>query len=168
MADLTSWMTAVLPNAAAALLLLIAGAWIASWAGRSVARFLEHHRVLDPTYRGVFTALVRYLILLLAAVAALQQVGIQTTSILATIGAVIVAVGLALQEPSPTLPPGSCCFGCGPSGSATSSDEQRRRHRIGGRIVRHRNPSRGWRLRLCSQFRSLEQAGIKPFRCQFG
>ncbi len=97
MADPTSWMTAVLPNAAAALLLLITGAWIASWAGRSVARFLEHHRVLDPTYRGVFTALVRYSILLLAAVAALQQVGIQTTSILAAIGAVIVAVGLALQ-----------------------------------------------------------------------
>jgi hypothetical protein len=30
MADPTSWMTAVLPNDAAALLLLIAGAWIAS------------------------------------------------------------------------------------------------------------------------------------------
>jgi small conductance mechanosensitive channel len=40
---------------------------------------------------------VRYAILLLAIVAALQQVGIQTTSILAALAAVLVAVGLALQ-----------------------------------------------------------------------
>ena len=97
MTDLTSWITAVLPHAMAALLLLIAGVWIARWAGRSVTRFLEHHRALEPTYRGVLTALVRYSILLLAAMAALQQVGIQTTSVLAAVGGVLLAVGLALQ-----------------------------------------------------------------------
>ena len=97
MADLTAWTTAVLPHAAAALIMLIAGAWIARWAERSVATFDEHHRVLDPTYRGVLTALVRYSILLLAAVAALQQVGIETTTVLAAVGGVLLAVGLALQ-----------------------------------------------------------------------
>ena len=54
--------------------------------------------MLDPTFRGVFTSLIRYSILpFLAAVAALQQLGIQTASILAAVGAVLLAVGLALQ-----------------------------------------------------------------------
>jgi small conductance mechanosensitive channel len=53
--------------------------------------------VLDLTFRGVLTSLIRYSILLLEVVAALQQLGLQTTSILAAAGAVLVAVGLALQ-----------------------------------------------------------------------
>jgi small conductance mechanosensitive channel len=97
MPDLASWAIAVLPQLCAALLLLIAGVWIARWAERGIAGFLEHHPVLDLTFRGVLIALVRYAILLLAIVAALQQVGIQTTSILAALAAVLVAVGLALQ-----------------------------------------------------------------------
>ena len=97
MPDPTSWTIAVLPQVAAALALLIAGAWIARWAERSLTRIFEHHRVLDPTFRGVLTSLIRYSILLLAAVAALQQLGIQTASILAAVGAVLLAVGLALQ-----------------------------------------------------------------------
>jgi small conductance mechanosensitive channel len=97
MHDLTSWMIAVLPQVAAAVVVLIAGVWIARVAERWVARFLEHHRVLDLTFRGVLTALVRYSILLLAAIAALQQVGIQTTSVLAALAGVLVAIGLALQ-----------------------------------------------------------------------
>jgi small conductance mechanosensitive channel len=97
MIDLASWTMAALPQVAAALFLLVAGAWIARWAERSVAGFLLHHRVLDLTFRGVLTSLTRYSILLLAAAAALQQLGIQTTSLLAAVGAVLVAVGLALQ-----------------------------------------------------------------------
>ena len=53
--------------------------------------------MLDLTFRGVLTSLIRYSILLLEVVAALQQLGLQTTSILAAAGAVLVAVGLALQ-----------------------------------------------------------------------
>jgi small conductance mechanosensitive channel len=98
MGDLSSWALAVLPQVAAALALLIAGAWLARTAERALTRFLEqHHRVLDLTFRGVLTSLIRYAILLLAAVAALQQLGIQTASILAALGAVLVAIGLALQ-----------------------------------------------------------------------
>jgi small conductance mechanosensitive channel len=58
---------------------------------------LEHHRVLDLTFRGVLTAVVRYSIILLTLIAALQQLGFQTTSILAATGAVLVAIGLSLQ-----------------------------------------------------------------------
>ena len=97
MADPTSWTIAVLLQVAAAVVLLIAGAWIARWAERSTTKFFEHHRVLDLTFRGVLTSLIRYSILLLEVVAELQQLGFQTTSILAAVGAVLVAVGLALQ-----------------------------------------------------------------------
>lgn len=97
MPDLTDWAVAVLPKVIVALLILAVGVWLARWAVRAFLRLLEHHRVVDPTFRGVLTALVRYSILLLAALAALQQLGLQTTSMLAALGAVLVAVGLALQ-----------------------------------------------------------------------
>jgi small conductance mechanosensitive channel len=97
MTDLTSWSIAVLPHVAAAFALLVAGAWLARRSERSVAWFLERHHVLDLTFRGVLTSLIRYAILLFTVIAALQQLGIQTTSILAAVGAVLVAVGLALQ-----------------------------------------------------------------------
>jgi small conductance mechanosensitive channel len=95
--DLRWFSLAVLLPLLTALILLVAGIWIARWAERSVSRFLDRHRVVDLTFRGVVTALVRYSIIVLAAIAALQQIGIQTTSILAALGAVLVAVGLALQ-----------------------------------------------------------------------
>ena len=72
MTDLTSWSIAVLPHIAAATALLIAGIWLARRSQRSVAWFLEHHHVLDLTFRGVLTSLVGYAILLLAVIAALQ------------------------------------------------------------------------------------------------
>jgi small conductance mechanosensitive channel len=95
--DLRPFALTVLVPLFTALILLAAGIGIARWAERSISRFLEHHRVLDPTFRGVVNALVRYAIILVAVIAALQQIGIQTTSILAALGAVVVAVGLALQ-----------------------------------------------------------------------
>jgi small conductance mechanosensitive channel len=97
MTDLSSWLVVALPQVVAAVLLIVVGYWVARWAERALARFLDRHRVLDLTFRGAVTALVRYSILLLALIAALQQLGIQTTSILATVGAVFVAIGLALQ-----------------------------------------------------------------------
>jgi small conductance mechanosensitive channel len=47
--------------------------------------------------RGLISSLVHYGILILVAVAALGQLGIQTTSILAVLGAAGLAIGLALQ-----------------------------------------------------------------------
>ena len=41
MPDPTSWTISVLPQVAAALALLIAGAWIARWAERSLTRSLR-------------------------------------------------------------------------------------------------------------------------------
>src|SRR5262245_208497 len=79
-----------------ALVLLGAGVWLAHWTHRTLASALERHH-FDLTFRGILTALVRYTILLLAVLTAMQQLGLQTTSILAAVGAMLVAVGLALQ-----------------------------------------------------------------------
>jgi small conductance mechanosensitive channel len=97
MVDLSSWLVALLPQVIVAIILILVGLWVARGLERVVTSFLDHHQVLDLTFRGVITALVRYSILLLAVIAALQQLGIQTTSILAAVGALFVAVGLALQ-----------------------------------------------------------------------
>jgi small conductance mechanosensitive channel len=52
---------------------------------------------LDPMLRGFFGNLVRYLILIVTDLAVLSQFGIQTTSLVAVLGAASLAVGLALQ-----------------------------------------------------------------------
>jgi small conductance mechanosensitive channel len=90
-------MLAVVPQIVAAVLFLIAGFWLARWAERATTKLLDRHRLLDLTFRGVLTAFVRYSILLIAVVAALQQIGFQTSSILAGVGGILVAIGLALQ-----------------------------------------------------------------------
>jgi len=97
MVDFSSWPVAVLPQVVAAIILILLGLWVARVLERIITNFLDRHQVLDLTFRGVITALVRYSILVLAVIAALQQLGIQTTSILAAVGAILVAVGLALQ-----------------------------------------------------------------------
>ena len=97
MVDLSSWLVALLPQVIVAIILILVGLWAARGLERIVNSLLDHHQVLDLTFRGVIITLVRYSILLLATIAALQQLGIQTTSILAAVGALFVAVGLALQ-----------------------------------------------------------------------
>jgi small conductance mechanosensitive channel len=74
---------------------LIAGWWAAFWAQRALGRVLDSR--VDVTLRGVILSLVRYAILVVVMVAALGQLGIQTTSVFAALGAIGLAIGLALQ-----------------------------------------------------------------------
>lgn len=90
------WLGIVLPNAAVALLMLAVGWAVAGWAERGAGRLLDRAQI-EPTLRGVTTAVVRYALLILVVVAALGQLGIQTTSVLAALGAIGLAIGLALQ-----------------------------------------------------------------------
>ena len=77
-----------------ALAILILG-WIASkWAGRVVARLANK---LDSTVAGFLASLARYAVLAAAVIASLEAVGVQTTSLVAILGAAGLAVGLALQ-----------------------------------------------------------------------
>ena len=92
-----AWAIDFLPRLGGAILILIVGYIVAGWAGRTVARLANRVDRLDPTLRPVFSAIVRYSILIMVVVAALGQLGVQTTSILAALGAAALAIGLALQ-----------------------------------------------------------------------
>lgn len=80
-----------------ALLLLVIG-WIASgllsrWAFRGLSRV----HGIDTTLAQFFSNIVRYVVLVLVVVMVLGQFGVQTASILAALGAIGLAIGLALQ-----------------------------------------------------------------------
>ncbi|NIA70888.1 mechanosensitive ion channel [Pelagibius litoralis] len=81
----------------AGIVLLGLGWFFAGWARRAVLRLLERTPRMDRTLRPVIASVVRYAILVLVVVAVLAQFGVQTTSIIAILGAAGIAVGLALQ-----------------------------------------------------------------------
>src|SRR5271166_4508907 len=81
----------LLPRLFLAILILLAGALLARWVARAVLSGLAE------TARPALAAAARYGVLIVAGVAALSQVGVQTASLLAALGAAGLAVGLALQ-----------------------------------------------------------------------
>jgi len=81
----------------AALVILILGLWIAGKAGHLVRRALSRSRYVDPTLLNFFASLVKYTIITLTVIAVLDKFGIETTSLLAVLGAAGLAIGLALQ-----------------------------------------------------------------------
>jgi small conductance mechanosensitive channel len=80
----------------AAILILTAGWIIATWAKRWMTAGLQH-LPLDLTLKPLLASLMRYAILIITVILVLEQFGVQTTSLIAVIGAAGLAVGLALQ-----------------------------------------------------------------------
>lgn len=80
-----------------AIVILIAGWIVSGWAKGAVSRTLGRFDKFDATLRGFFSSIVRYAILTFTVVAVLGQFGIQTASIIAALGAIGLAIGLALQ-----------------------------------------------------------------------
>jgi small conductance mechanosensitive channel len=97
MTQLFRWAGVFVPNIIGALLVLIAGWLLAGYAHSGLTRILKRQHRIDPTLRGVIASLVRYGILILVVVAVLGQLGVQTTSVLAALGAAGLAIGLAMQ-----------------------------------------------------------------------
>jgi small conductance mechanosensitive channel len=92
-----AWTVSFLPRVALALVILAAGLMAARWAGRAAAGLLRRAGHVDPTVQPVISAVVRYGLTVLVAIWALGQVGVQTASLLAVLGAAGLAIGLALQ-----------------------------------------------------------------------
>jgi small conductance mechanosensitive channel len=84
-------------NVLYALGILVIGWWVASFVERVVTRGLSTTRRIDPTVTGFLASIARYGVLVFVGVAVLQRFGIQTTSIIAVLGATSLAIGLALQ-----------------------------------------------------------------------
>ncbi|HSZ11461.1 MAG TPA: mechanosensitive ion channel family protein [Rhizomicrobium sp.] len=84
-------------NFVTAVVILIAGWLIAAWAGRFVRFTLRRIPHFDSTLRPLFASIVRYAIMAFTIIAVLERFGVQTTSLIAIVGAAGLAVGLALQ-----------------------------------------------------------------------
>jgi small conductance mechanosensitive channel len=84
----------------AAAIIILVTFWAAGAAGRLIRRAVASRPgggAADITLQTFMASLVRYAIIAAGIVAAIQQLGVQTTSILAVFGAASLAVGLALQ-----------------------------------------------------------------------
>lgn len=84
-------------SAVGAILLLVIGYFIAGIAERSIAAALGRIRGMDTTLVTFFSKIARYVTLALVIVMVLGQFGVQTASIIAAMGAIGLAIGLALQ-----------------------------------------------------------------------
>ena len=91
------WLIDVLPRIAGAVAIFVFGYIAAGYFGRGVVRLADRTGRLDPTLKPVIRSVVRYAIIIIVVVAALAQLGVQTASILAALGAAGLAIGLALQ-----------------------------------------------------------------------
>ncbi|ODT13539.1 MAG: mechanosensitive ion channel protein [Mesorhizobium sp. SCN 65-12] len=97
LAQLSTLIVSYSFSAIGAVILLIVGYVVAGLAERSVYAGLGHVHGFDETLRHFFSKIVRYAILILVVIMVLGQFGVQTASIIAAIGAIGLAIGLALQ-----------------------------------------------------------------------
>src|SRR5690606_23659591 len=85
-------------NVLYAILLLIVGWWLSARVQRFLERLFGRMSQIDPLVAGFLSNLVRYFILAVVIIAVLQLFGIQTTSLIAVLGAASLAIGLAMQR----------------------------------------------------------------------
>lgn len=74
--------------------------WAAGWASRLAREAtgrLNRGHAPDAVLQGFVSSLARYGVIVIGLIAVLQQIGVQTTSVLAVLGAASLAIGLALQ-----------------------------------------------------------------------
>lgn len=84
-------------NVVIAVAILVVGYWLAGWVGRRVAALGQKHERFDVTLFRFLGSVAKYTVLAMTVVAVLGRFGVETTSLVALIGAAGLAVGLALQ-----------------------------------------------------------------------
>lgn len=83
-------------NLTSAIIILITGMFTSKIISNGVNQVLITRRI-DATIAGFLSALMRYIIITFTLIAALGRIGVQTTSVIAILGAAGMAIGLALQ-----------------------------------------------------------------------
>lgn len=78
-------------------LILIAGLWAAGFTQRHLVRALDRTGKIDPTISLFLGSAAKYLIIVFSIIAVLEQFGVETTSLVALLGAAGLAIGLAMQ-----------------------------------------------------------------------
>jgi len=86
-------------NLSIAVLIFVVTLFVSRWAAGAARRALSRVRGFrhDPTVLSFATQVVRVVVIIIGMIAVLQRLGVQTTSIIAVLGAASLAVGLALQ-----------------------------------------------------------------------
>ena len=90
-------LIALFGNTLAAILILIVGFVVAGFFRRQIHRIGDNHASLDTTLFSFLGNIARYIVLGFTCLFILNTFGVETTSIVAVIGAAGLAVGLALQ-----------------------------------------------------------------------
>jgi small conductance mechanosensitive channel len=92
-----TWGVEFLPRLGAAIVIVIVGVVLANWAARLVTTLFGRAPHVDLTVQPILATVARYAVLIFVGVVALGQLGVQTASLLAILGAAGLAIGLALQ-----------------------------------------------------------------------
>jgi small conductance mechanosensitive channel len=91
------WLRLHMMDIAGAFAVLVIGLLLAGLISRWVDRAMTRSSRFEPTVANFLSSLVKYALWALVLVTVLGQFGVQTTSILAALGGMALAVGLALQ-----------------------------------------------------------------------
>jgi small conductance mechanosensitive channel len=91
------WLKANLIAIAGAIVVLIIGVILVRLLSRAADRALTRSGRIEPTVAKFLSNIVRYALWVVLGVTVLTQFGVQTTSIIAALGGLALAVGLALQ-----------------------------------------------------------------------
>ena len=91
------WLRLHMMDIAGAFAVLVIGLLLAGIISRWVDRAMTRSSRFEPTVANFLSSLVKYALWALVLVTVLGQFGVQTTSILAALGGMALAVGLALQ-----------------------------------------------------------------------
>lgn len=92
-----NWVGLFVPRLLAAIGILIAGIVISGWVARILRNVMLRAPHLNPALKPILISVARYAIVAVTAIATLDQLGFQTSSLLAMLGAAGIAIGLALQ-----------------------------------------------------------------------
>ncbi|MEM7694775.1 MAG: mechanosensitive ion channel domain-containing protein [Pseudomonadota bacterium] len=94
---LLAWAAVQGVNILLALLLLVVGWWAIRLIKRLFMRWIERSDYMDPIVEQFLASLLYYGLFAVLLIAVLSLLGVQTTSLIAVLGAASLAIGLALQ-----------------------------------------------------------------------
>ena len=80
-----------------ALIVLIVGLWLAGFVERRLSGLFAKSEKIDRTVSAFIASLAKYAVIIFTGIALLEQFGVETTSLVALLGAAGLAIGLALQ-----------------------------------------------------------------------
>jgi len=91
-----AWIWDILPHVVMAVIILILGLWLIRFINKMVRRFFDH-KEYDPALESFLQSFINVALKVLLFVVVITQLGVESTSLVAIVGAAGLAVGLALQ-----------------------------------------------------------------------